>query len=520
MFRSRTLAPAVLLALAAVTAPAAAGPESTFTYQGSLSDAGSPADGSFNLSFSLWNSLNGGAQIGSTITANGQAVTDGVFSAELDFGTEAFDGNPRWLQVVVNGETLTPRQPVTRTPYAIQTRGITVDADNNVGIGTATPQFPLHVEAPAGAVYALFGRNNNESGVGLYGQSDQPGGRGVIGFVPATSGVGSGLFGQTASTTGRGVFGFATATTGVNFGVRGLSASSSGRGMYGHANAATGSTFGVYGQSDSPDGRGVFGEATNAAGESYGVMGTAQSPLGYGVVGQALSITGPVAGVHGLTASTTGRGVLGYASAATGTTYGLYGLTASTGGRGVIGRAEATTGATYGVQGQSFSPNGYGVIGSAFATTGTPVGVFGNANTAVGFDFLAGGAGFDYGSLSSKRWKNNVEPIGDALDKIARLRGVSFDWDADHGGHHDIGFIAEEVGKVMPEIVAWEEDGEYAIGLDYSKVTPLLVEAMNALRAESESTIDALQRENESLRDRLAALEAAVAALQGPHAAE
>ena len=53
-------------------------------------------------------------------------------------------------------------------------------------------------------------------------------------------------------------------------------------------------------------------------------------------------------------------------------------------------------------------------------------------------------------------------------------------------GAHDVGFIAEEVGEVLPEIVVYEENGIDAVGLDYSKMTPLLVEAVNAMRKEYE----------------------------------
>ena len=50
----------------------------------------------------------------------------------------------------------------------------------------------------------------------------------------------------------------------------------------------------------------------------------------------------------------------------------------------------------------------------------------------------------------------------------------------------DVGMIAEEVGKVLPEIVSYEENGIDATGMDYSKMTPLLVEAVNTLRAEND----------------------------------
>ncbi|UCG58895.1 MAG: hypothetical protein JSU70_05150, partial [Phycisphaerales bacterium] len=54
-------------------------------------------------------------------------------------------------------------------------------------------------------------------------------------------------------------------------------------------------------------------------------------------------------------------------------------------------------------------------------------------------------------------------------------------WDEEHGGQHAVGMIAEEVGAVLPEIVSYEENGVDATGMDYSKLTPLLVEAVKEL---------------------------------------
>lgn len=113
---------------------------------------------------------------------------------------------------------------------------------------------------------------------------------------------------------------------------------------------------------------------------------------------------------------------------------------------------------------------------------------------ANGYDFYAGGVGVNYGTPSSIRWKSNVRNIDQPLEKIAQLRGVYFDWDEDHGGHHDVGMIAEEVGAVLPEIVIYEKNGIDAHGMDYSKLAPLLVEAVNALRAEKDAEINELSQ--------------------------
>ena len=69
--------------------------------------------------------------------------------------------------------------------------------------------------------------------------------------------------------------------------------------------------------------------------------------------------------------------------------------------------------------------------------------------------------GFDLSSLI--RYKSNVRPLQDALSKVNRLRGVYFDWDDKHGGRHDVGMIAEEVGAVLPEVVRYEENGDKSL---------------------------------------------------------
>ena len=95
-----------------------------FTYQGRLADGGGLATGSYDFVFSLTDSSNAGNYLGANNTNCAVGVTNGLFMVLLDFGAE-FDGGGRWLEVSVrtNGAsdftTLTPRQQLTPTPYAI-----------------------------------------------------------------------------------------------------------------------------------------------------------------------------------------------------------------------------------------------------------------------------------------------------------------------------------------------------------------------------------------------------------------
>ena len=74
---------------------------SGFTYQGRLVIGGSPANGDYDFTFSLFDAATGGNQIGSTISVLTQTLSIGTFSAVLDFGPSAFQGDARWLQISV-----------------------------------------------------------------------------------------------------------------------------------------------------------------------------------------------------------------------------------------------------------------------------------------------------------------------------------------------------------------------------------------------------------------------------------
>src|SRR5437016_2255539 len=136
----------VLWLIAAASATVAQG--SSFTYQGRLTDGGTAANGNYDLQFALFDSLSGGAQVGSTQTINTVAVSNGVFTVSLDFGANAFTGASRFLEISARPTggsftLLTPRQQVTSTPYAIRSANATsadtaTNATNATNAATAT----------------------------------------------------------------------------------------------------------------------------------------------------------------------------------------------------------------------------------------------------------------------------------------------------------------------------------------------------------------------------------------------
>jgi hypothetical protein len=84
--------------------------------------------------------------------------------------------------------------------------------------------------------------------------------------------------------------------------------------------------------------------------------------------------------------------------------------------------------------------------------------------------------GDGWNTYSSRRWKTHIQTLDDALSKVERLRGVSYD--LKQSGKHEIGVIAEEVGQVVPEVVSYEDNGKDARSVDYSRLTALLIEAV------------------------------------------
>jgi hypothetical protein len=97
-----------------------------FTYQGQLQNNGSPANGNYDLQFSLFDASTNGNPVGAVITNLAVGVTNGLFTTTMDFGPGIFTGNALWLQIGVetNGgggdfTILGALQPLTSTPYAI-----------------------------------------------------------------------------------------------------------------------------------------------------------------------------------------------------------------------------------------------------------------------------------------------------------------------------------------------------------------------------------------------------------------
>ena len=135
---------------------------------------------------------------------------------------------------------------------------------------------------------------------------------------------------------------------------------------------------------------------------------------------------------------------------------------------GIQTQNDATTGTMYVAR---FLNNGAGEIGSIKTS---------NSVTA-------------FNTSSDYRLKENVRPLEDGLSRVSQINPVKFDWISD--GTSTEGFIAHELQEVFPDAVNGEKDGEHMQGVDYGKITPLLVKAIQ----EQQEQIEQLKTEIEKL---------------------
>ena len=136
-----------------------------FTYQGRLTDGGVAVTGVYEFEFKLYDAhADPSNQVGGTFSLRSVLVTNGLFTVKLDFGSDVFNGNARWLQIAVRPQStadphtvLSPRQELTPAPYTLYAmngggglwaaNGDDIHNTNSgkVGVGTSSPNFNLEV---------------------------------------------------------------------------------------------------------------------------------------------------------------------------------------------------------------------------------------------------------------------------------------------------------------------------------------------------------------------------------------
>jgi hypothetical protein len=171
-----------------------------------------------------------------------------------------------------------------------------------------------------------------------------------------------------------------------------------------------------------------------------------------------------------------------------------------------------------------FKARMYTQVGGGYANTRFILDVADNARTLATRLYFDNGSAYFSGDVvaysSDKRLKENVIPIGDSLNKIKQISGVYFDWKDKVEGtdfvpaqKHDVGVIAQDVQKILPEVVTLapfdtdsagkSKSGENYLTVKYDKLVPLLIEAVK----EQQTQIESQKSQNEELIKRIETLE-------------
>jgi hypothetical protein len=525
------------------------------TYQGRLQQSGEPFDGTANLRFRLFDSLNGGNQIGPNQTRDNTPVSDGLFQVELDFGDSAFDGSERYLEVRVDGTTLSPRQVVGAAPVALYA------LDGNPGPqgpegpeGPVGPQGPVGPTGPEGASPFSIGQRGGlsyqsknsifnftvsapalEYGGGLeLGRSiNQAPGEGavVIGggrvdggmdYPNLANGVASAVIGgddNRADGLASGVFigqnNFAGGNRSVVLG--------------GERNLATGPGSAVLGG----DGNTALGSISVAAGINNCAGGTGSVALG---ANAKVRIRGANSGPLGSACVGVPEGSISSGDAYTFVwSDGSGGDFVSSGDNQFLVRAQGGVGfggtpddyfdiqspvefsAGDGVPEDGafrvrldgatkfrvFANGGVGV-GSSFSGPGVPqngLSVLGNIQlnsfAPAGGDPLCRNSDNRIALCSSSaRYKQDIEPLDHEFDAVLALRPVRYHWIAD--GSDDVGLVAEEVADVLPALATYNDRGQIE-GVKYDRLAAVLV----GVAQRQQQQIELLRAQVERLERRL-----------------
>jgi hypothetical protein len=543
----------------------------TFTYQGRLTDGGLPANGVYDFEFGLFDEA--GTALATTITREDVAVSNGVFTVSLDFGSAVFNGETRLLEIGVRPGTgvdsftrLEPRQTITASPYAVRTltaaqaENATTSVDAQKLAGVAATEYvktddPRLVAGPPAAGSPNYIQNGtttqvsasfNVSGDGTVGgavsanvvnattQYNLNGVR-LIGIAPGNSNLFVGL--------GSGLSSNASATENAFFGTNaGKSNTGGDANSFFGANAGADNTLGF--------GNSFFGDSAGTQttiGESnsfFGFLAGFQNETGTGntFVGKAAglltrgdrnSALGAEAGrQNGSGSANTFIG----ANADAGTSV----LTNATaiGAGAIVNRSDSLilgNNANVGIGTSSpgerltvrTSSNSYGIVHTdGSITMGTFVGGTGNggyigtkSNHPLHFFVNNGSASMtlnEAGVLelnhlgtggsdelclnsdnmvsrcsSSLRYKTNIAPLTSGLGLIKLLQPITFDWKTN--GRHDLGLGAEEVARVAPLLVTYNEQGVVE-GVKYDRVAVLLVNAVREQQRQIELQQERIRR--------------------------
>lgn len=413
------------VAAGAASALAQTPQSNAFTYQGRLDSSGTPANGVFDFNFDLFALSAGGVAL-DTVAVDNVTVTDGLFTALLDF-TPLFNGSARWLQVRVRPDgggaytTLAPRQLITSTPYALAIRlpmietvsvGSPAFSITNTGRaiegivtdpydGSGAPGFSPGVLGSTTTGNGVVGLSSAAAGYGVAGVASGGASQAVRGFQTGPTGR-AGYFAVNNSANTANALEVSTVGTDASQAIRAVNAGLGDCGLFEITDAAnvgecvegrsngggdviqaimTGTGRAGYFQIDnSASDSSVVYVTTNGAGGD-GIESIATGSFSNGIRGQGLT-----SGVRGDCGTTNGSGVLGVNNSSTGT--GVRGDSSGSGGAGMAGYGTGT-----GVYGQC-TAGGEAIYGSNGGSNSNGYAGYFNGRVAVLGSLSKGGGSF------------------------------------------------------------------------------------------------------------------------------
>jgi hypothetical protein len=258
---------------------------SGISYQGRLTDpGGTPLNGTYTMRFVVYNASVAGSSIWDSGNLN-IAVENGLFNVKLGVSQASFNGQALWLSIIVDGQTLSPRQEILPAPYALSLRpGATIVGDalggGEAALSGSAPATGTALRANANGGMGLYGSSTNNYGVrgsssnSWGGYFSSSGGYGIRVETSATDHYDHGAF-----ITAQGGYGV-LARSATNQGVRGEAGNVAGiaQPLGAVGVVGIGANRGTYGSSSA--GIGVYGVSNS----NYGVWG--QSSTWYGVTGR------------------------------------------------------------------------------------------------------------------------------------------------------------------------------------------------------------------------------------------
>lgn len=385
---------------------------------------------------------------------------------------------------------------------------------NNLGIGAAIPDGKLHI-AETKAVY-----DGSDGTYAFIQNSDATANNGQIAGIKFRSdGVSSGansrykggIAFQKTGSWGVGDLLFLTNSVGSNASITAaderMRITSTGNVGIGTTSPSTSRLNVVIPSTDATNGIGLT--VTNnytGASAKYGIdvnVDGAGSGVKYGISSSIVGLAGDASTIYGyqvnMTPNGTGTsyGIYSYNQAAgTGTRYGFYNL---------VYAAAANVSTIYGVRNvisNAGTGNSYGIYntGEDYNYFSGSVGIGTNAPTQK----LTVSNGTTTGTYTTTGWihssdarlKTNIENINNSLEKVMQLNGVYFNWKNNSDSNRQIGFIAQEVEKIIPEVVVKDINGDY--GMAYGNLSALLINAIK----EQQKMIEELKKEVEALKNK------------------